>query len=145
MASLFRDKQDITIMKRAEKVRSLRLAGFTYRQIADQLDISIDTVRRDMDRITVEFPQQTVRELAAEQNDKLVEMMKPQFLKAAKGDHKAVNAMLKLLDHQAKLFGLYNVEMEGESSQAVEMLVKFFGMIRNDDEDAGDGGADGAE
>lgn len=139
MGSLFRDKTDINIMERATKVRSLRLAGYTYRQIAEQQKISIDTVRRDLERIKVDYPQATARELAAEQNDKLVEMMKPQFLKAAGGNDKAANTMIKLLDHQAKLFGLYNMELEGESSAAVDMLVKFFGKIRENES------ADGAD
>lgn len=110
MARLHRDKQQDLIMRRAEKVRSLRLAGFTYRQIADRMDIGVGTVKADLDRINVEFPQQTTRELVAEQNDKLVAMMAPQFLKAAAGDHRATTTMLKLMDHQAKLWGLYNLD-----------------------------------
>ena len=110
MASLHRDTQQAHIMKRAEKVRSLRLAGLTYRQIGEKLNIGVGTVKEDLKRLAVEFPQQTTRELVAEQNDKLVEMMKPQFLKAAGGDQRAANTMLKLMEHQAKLWGLYDLD-----------------------------------
>lgn len=110
MASLHRDTQQAHIMKRAEKVRSLRLAGLTYRQIGEKLNIGVGTVKEDLKRLAVEFPQQTTRELVAEQNDKLVEMMKPQFLKAAGGDQRAAATMLKLMEHQAKLWGLYDLD-----------------------------------
>lgn len=53
-------------MRRAKKARSLRL---TYRQIAEKLDISIDTIRKDWDCIQVEYPEQITRELITEQND----------------------------------------------------------------------------
>lgn len=142
MGNKYEDRRDKEIMDRALKVWSLRLAGFTHRQIGDKLNISRDTVRRDIERIKVDYPEQTARELAGEQNFKLVEMMKPQYLKAVKGDGRATGTMLKLMDHQAKLFGLYNVELEGESSQAVEMLKQFFGLIRDDGQDADDADAD---
>ena len=43
MATLHRDTQQMRLMKRAEKVRHMRLSGFTYRQIADHLHVSIGT------------------------------------------------------------------------------------------------------
>ena len=122
MPHIRRDKQQLNKMVRAEKVRSLRLAGFSYQAIADKLDVSISTVRSDLEKLKTEYPQQTTRELTAEQNAKLVEMMKPQFLKACSGDHRAANTMLKLLDHQAKLWGLYNAEQDNGMQAAGEML-----------------------
>ena len=139
MARLHRDKQQDHIMRRAEKVRSYRLAGFTYRQIADRMDIGVGTVKADLERLAVEYPKQTTRELVAEQNDKLVAMMAPQFLKAAGGDARAAATMLKLMDHQAKLWNAYGIGMEGESSQAVNMLATFFGQLRPE---GGAGGQD---
>lgn len=131
MARLHRDKQQDHIMRRAEKVRSLRLAGFTYRQIADRMDIGVGTVKADLDRINVEFPQQTTRELVAEQNDKLVAMMAPQFLKAAAGDHRATTTMLKLMDHQAKLFGLYDADQDNGQGAAVDVLNAFIQAVKD--------------
>lgn len=122
MPFLTRDKQQLKAVERAEKVRSLRLAGFTYQQIADKLGCSMSTVRGDLEKLKTEYPKQTTRELTAEQNAKLVEMMKPQFLKACGGDHRAANTMLKLLDHQAKLWGLYNAEQDNGMQAAGEML-----------------------
>lgn len=122
MATLYRDKQTARIMERAEKVFSLRLAGFSYRKIADQLDISIDTVREDVKRITVEFPEQTARDLVAFQNLQLVEMMRPHYLKAIKGDSRSTGAMLKLMEHQAKLFSLFDIPQDNGMADAMSAL-----------------------
>lgn len=110
MAKLKKDLSDAERWRRSEKVWAMRLAGLTYRQIGTKLNISEDTVKRDIDRIKIDYPTQNVRELIAEQNAKLVEMMKPQFFKAINGDRRAVEVMLKMMDQQAKLFGLYDHE-----------------------------------
>lgn len=122
MPSQFRDSKQDAINRRAEKVRSLRLAGFTYRQISEKVEVGIDTVKRDWERMQVEFPALATRDLVAEQNDKLVEMMKPHYLRAISGDAKATATMLKLMDHQAKLFGLYEPELDTGQATAVAAL-----------------------
>ena len=131
MARLHRDKQQDHIMRRAEKVRSYRLAGFTYRQIADRMDIGVGTVKADLERLAVEYPKQTTRELVAEQNDKLVAMMAPQFLKAAGGDARAAATMLRLMDHQAKLFGLYDADQDNGQGAAVDVLNAFIQAVKD--------------
>ena len=55
MGTLHQDLQNDRIYKRALKVRTMRLAKYTYKQIGDKLNISVDTVRRDLDRINIEF------------------------------------------------------------------------------------------
>lgn len=129
MPSQFRDSKQDAINRRAEKVRSLRLAGFTYPQISEKVQVGIDTVKRDWERMQVEFPALTTRELVAEQNDKLVEMMKPHYLRAISGDVKATATMLKLMDHQAKLFGLYEPELDTGQATAVAALTDLVNAI----------------
>lgn len=129
MPSQYRDSKQDEINKRAEKVRSLRLAGFTYRQISEKVHVGIDTVKRDWERMQVEFPALATRDLVAEQNGKLVEMMKPHYLRAISGDVKATNTMLKLMDHQAKLFGLYEPELDTGQATAVAALTDLVNAI----------------
>lgn len=131
MGFAHQDTQQVQIMKRAEKTYSLRLAGFTYRQIGDKLNIGIDTVRKDIDRMKVEYPETTARELVAEQRAKLVEMMKPQYLKAAGGDRKAAELMLKMMDHEAKLFRLYEQDQDNGQQAASEGLARFMVNVVN--------------
>lgn len=129
MPSQYRDTKQDQINKRAEKVRNLRFAGLSYRQIGEKLHISIATVKKDWERMQVEFPALTTRELVAEQNGKLVEMMKPHYLRAISGDAKATATMLKLMDHQAKLFGLYEPELDTGQATAVEALTDLVNAI----------------
>lgn len=131
MGFAHQDTQQVQIMKRAEKTYSLRLAGFTYRQIGDKLNIGVDTVRKDIDRMKVEYPETTARELVAEQRAKLVEMMKPQYLKAAGGDRKAAELMLKMMDHEAKLFRLYEQDQDNGQQAASEGLARFMVNVVN--------------
>ncbi|MEJ6549848.1 hypothetical protein PQI66_09860 [Corynebacterium sp. USCH3] len=131
MGFAHQDTQQVQIMKRAEKTYSLRLAGFTYRQIGDKLNIGIDTVRKDIDRMKVEYPETTARELVAEQRAKLVEMMKPQYLKAAGGDRKAAELMLKMMDHEAKLFRLYEQDQDNGQQAAVDAFKALGDAIRS--------------
>ncbi|MGP9622209.1 sigma factor-like helix-turn-helix DNA-binding protein [Corynebacterium sp. AOP34-AQ2-28] len=130
MGFAHQDTQQVQIMKRAEKTYSLRLAGFTYRQIGDKLNIGIDTVRKDIERMKVEFPETTARELVAEQRAKLVEMMKPQYLKAAGGDRKAAELMLKMMDHEAKLFRLYEQDQDNGQQGVADAFMAMGAAIR---------------
>ena len=125
MARQHRDVEETIMRQRSAKVWQYRLMGFTQREIADKLGISIDTVRRDIERVKVEYPEQTVKQLTLEQNEKLREMMKPQYIKAIKGDIKAAEVMLKMFDHQAKLFGLYDAQVDNGQSDAIELIDKF--------------------
>ncbi len=118
-------KNQIEIHERALKVRSMRIAGLTYQQIASKLKISIDTVRADLKRIKVEFPEQTAKELTADQNAKIELMLTPMVLKGAAGDTKAVQAAIRLMDHQAKLFGVYDVKPDSGQGAAMELLGSF--------------------
>lgn len=129
MASKNRDSQELRIYNRALKVRQYRLAGFTYQQIADKLDIGVKTVRADLERIKVEFPQRTIKELTAEQNAKLEMMMQPHYVRACAGDVKATDTMIRLLDHQAKLFGLYEPEVDTGQAAAQDALNALMGSL----------------
>lgn len=125
MARQHRDVEETIMRERGAKVWQYRLIGYTQREIAEKLEVSIDTVRRDIERMKVEYPEQTVKQLTLEQNEKLREMMKPQYIKAAKGDIKAAEIMLKMFDHQAKLFGLYDAQVDNGQSDAMAELGRF--------------------
>lgn len=125
MAGKYDDKQSIKIHERALKVRSMRIANLTYQQIASKLNISIDTVRRDLERITVDFPEKNVRDLIADQNAKIELMLSPMVLRGASGDTKSTMAAVKLLEHQAKLFGLFDLQSDNGQAEAMAVLGKF--------------------
>ena len=122
MGALHQDLQNDRIYKRALKVRVMRLAGFTYQQIATKHKISVDTVRRDLDRINVEFPEMAARQIVAEQDAQLVEMFRPFFLKAVAGNDKAANTALKIMEHRARLFNLFDLPQDAGQKAAEDKL-----------------------
>lgn len=122
MGALHQDLQNDRIYKRALQVRTMRLAGFTYQQIATKHKISVDTVRRDLDRINVEFPEMAARQIVAEQDSQLVEMFRPFFLKAVAGNDKAANTALKIMEHRARLFNLFDLPQDAGQKAAEDKL-----------------------
>ena len=122
MGALHQDLQNDRIYKRALQVRTMRLAGFTYQQIATKHKISVDTVRRDLDRINVEFPEMAARQIVAEQDAQLVEMFRPFFLKAVAGNDKAANTALKIMEHRARLFNLFDLPQDAGQKAAEDKL-----------------------
>ena len=122
MGALHQDLQNDRIYKRALQVRTMRLAGFTYQQIATKHKISVDTVRRDLERINVEFPEMAARQIVAEQDAQLVEMFRPFFLKAVPGNGKAANTALKIMEHRARLFNLFDLPQDAGQKAAEDKL-----------------------
>lgn len=122
MGTLHKDLQDDRIYKRALQVRTMRLAGFTYQQIASKHKISVHTVRRDLERINVEFPEMAARQIVAEQDAQLVEMFRPFFLKAVAGNDKAANTALKIMEHRARLFNLFDLPQDAGQKAAEDKL-----------------------
>ena len=122
MGTLHQDLQKDRVYKRALQVRTMRLAGFTYQQIATKHKISVDTVRRDLERINVEFPEMAARQIVAEQDAQLVEMFRPFFLKAVAGNDKAANTALKIMEHRARLFNLFDLPQDAGQKAAEDKL-----------------------
>ena len=122
MGALHQDLQNDRIYKRALQVRTMRLAGFTYQQIATKHKISVDTVRRDLERINVEFPEMAARQIVAEQDAQLVEVFRPFFLKAVAGNDKAANTALKIMEHRARLFNLFDLPQDAGQKAAEDKL-----------------------
>lgn len=122
MGTLHQDLQSDRVYKRALQVRTMRLAGFTYQQIANKHTISVDTVRRDLERVKVEFPEMAARQIVAEQDAQLVEMFRPFFLKAVSGNDKAANTALKIMEHRARLFNLFDLPQDAGQKAAEDTL-----------------------
>ncbi|QNE90266.1 hypothetical protein H0194_04615 [Corynebacterium incognita] len=125
------DRREDNRMRRAEKVRSMRLAGLSWRQISEKVHVSVETVKKDWDRIQVEFPEQTARQLVAEQDAQLVEMLKPFFLKAITGNDRAANTALRIMDHRARLFSLFDLPQDNGQQDAQDALAELIKSIQD--------------
>lgn len=130
MGNRHQDSEQDRIRQRAEKTRILRLSGLSWARIAEIQDIGVDTARKDWERMQVDYPMQTTRELIAEQKMKLDLIAAPQLKAAMKGDRKAAETMVKIMDHEAKLMRLYDVERDTGRDAAVEAFISMGEAIR---------------
>ena len=84
----------------------LRLAGASYRQIGNQLNVSHVQAMRDVATMIAEYasePADVVRKAEVARLDKL---MLAHWPSAIKGDHKATQTVLQIMDRRARLLGL---------------------------------------
>ena len=99
------DHYKIHIAERSHKAKDMRVLGYTYPQIAEELGVSLQTVRNDIKRYTEELPREHVeeqRQLQLEQLSLVIRKLSP---RVAKGDYKATDLYLKTLDRISKLTG----------------------------------------
>jgi hypothetical protein len=102
--------QRASTSKRRAQAIALRLAGMDYQTIADRLDYSSrGAASKDVHRALEENLEaesaaaQTLRELEVQRLDR---MQAAAWAKAAKGDLKAIETVLKVIDRRCRLLGL---------------------------------------
>lgn len=97
-----RDRQKAHRMEAVQ----LRLAGLTYEQIADRLDMSKEGARQLVTRTLESAANRSAEEMRAEENARLDRLQGAIWGAALGGDLKAVDQVLKLMDQRARLNGL---------------------------------------
>jgi hypothetical protein len=93
--------------KRQAQALELRRTGATYLQIAQALGVAKGSAYRLVAEAlvsTLREPAEAVRALELERLDLLTRKLEPRI---NAGDDKAMNTMLKVMDHRAKLLGLF--------------------------------------
>lgn len=91
---------------RRSRALNLRLAGLTYREIADREDVSVRTAYNDVQaalKLTLQEPADSVRAQELARLDRMQRSVWPQVLS---GDVKAGEYLLKVMDRRARLLGL---------------------------------------
>lgn len=110
MPSQYEDTHKLYQAERAYNARNLRILGYTYKQISDQLGVSIDTVRKDILRHVEDLPKEQALEYR-ENQVALHEMMISKWApKALKGDYKAAMVVAKYDQLRTDLLGTNRVE-----------------------------------
>lgn len=110
MPSQYEDTHKLYQAERAYKARNLRILGYTYKQISDQLGVSIDTVRKDILRHVEDLPKEQALEYR-ENQVALHEMMISKWApKALKGDYRAAMVVAKYDQLRTDLLGTNRVE-----------------------------------
>ena len=96
-------------LERRGLVLQLRLAGYTYQEIATQLGIGLATVNRDLHKALKFFDadhEEKARELKAIDTARIEEIIKGIWTKCKGGNLMAIDRLTRLLERKAKLHGL---------------------------------------
>jgi hypothetical protein len=101
------DADHIARSERRAKVIRMVNAGVPYSKIAESLGISPQTVARDVNMGLQEMLAEPVTDLIARQSTIIRDLRRANYGLAMQGDKDAAATILKSLDHEAKLFGLY--------------------------------------
>ena len=113
-------------VQHAEKIREalqLRAAGMNYQDIADRLGYkNKSTAYRIIQKALEDLVKEPAEELRTLELDRLDRMTLGLAAKAYKGDTKAVAALLRVMDHRAKLTGLYEVQTDTGMAAAQQSL-----------------------
>lgn len=100
---------EVRVAVRRDLVMDLRVRGYSVKRIAEEIQVSKDTVGKDIRECLLDL-KQTTRETAEQVRDievaRLDEMLFGVWAKAIDGDEKAITAALKIGERRAKLLGL---------------------------------------
>lgn len=120
---------DESLWERRMRALTLRNAGLTYAKIGDQQGTNAHTARNDVRVALREVLNDTAEDMLARQRSVLADLQRAHYPAALQGDRDATTAVLKCLEHEAKLFGLFaparvNVGVTDTefAAQAVELI-----------------------
>lgn len=128
------------IEARRQKVLNLRRSGFSIRDIASQIGISVGQAHTDIQNALQALQAQTIelgasyRELELERIDRAMVALDAQV---KKGDTQAVNTLAKLIDMRAKLLGLYAPTTATLQHEAGDSIITMWAnmMSKSNDDD----------
>lgn len=99
--------EDATIWDRRMRALTLRNAGATYAKIAQTLQISQERARQDVNRAIKEVVKLPVDQMVDRQRAILLDITRRNYTAALDGDREAQGVIIRCLEHEAKLYGLY--------------------------------------
>ena len=106
MASADKERRKLEIAMRKSEALQLRISGMSYRQIADAMHCSDSTAYEMVSSALKEIPARDVDELRKEQDSMIRSLYMQLIPRVNKGEPRAIEVALKLLERLAKLHGL---------------------------------------
>lgn len=106
MSSGERDRRRLEVEERRAEALELRVAGYSYRAIAERLGCSVSTAHGLVDAALREVPApgvERLRQVQGEQIDLVIRSLWPHVLK---GSARHAEVLIRALERQAKLLGL---------------------------------------
>lgn len=130
MGNLYRDRQKIRKAEFVNEVIKYRKLGMSYPAIAERMNCGVNSVRKAIKTYTEEIPKETVNEVRQLELERLDAMLIKNIGNAMQGSTQAVNAVIRIMDHRAKLLGLYNPEVDDGMAAAGAELESFMQAVR---------------
>lgn len=106
MAGRNNNRKEYERAERKKNALELRLAGASYRDIAQALNCSVGTATNDCKEALAEIPMQQADEMRTVELSRLDRLQRAVWPSAVKGNLEAVDRAIKIIDRRAKLFGL---------------------------------------
>lgn len=116
MPAKHRDTDALRIAERSRKAKDMRILGFTYDQISDELGVSISTVRKDLQRYMHDLPREHAEEYRQIQIAQLEMVLRNLTPRIRKLDYKAIDLYLKTVDRLSRLTGT-NIPAEDNTGE----------------------------
>lgn len=91
---------------RRAKALQLKLAGYTYARIAQELGIHESQVYKDVQQAIRQYTEEPAREVREQELARLDGLLTSLWYKATTGDMFAVDRVIKIMERRAKLLGL---------------------------------------
>lgn len=115
----------ISIAERRAATLRLRAEGKTLAQIASELGISVPTASRDITTAIREICRPDAEEIIAVQRRIIDDIRSAVYAKATRGNLGAIDRLIRTMEHEAKLFGIYaparvDVGLDGVDFEARE-------------------------
>lgn len=124
-----RKRRERILKEAAEKQKralELRIAGMNYRQVAEAAGYASPGAAHRAVREALEaIPREAAKELLALQNEQLAMLRVALVQEARRGDPNAIDRFLKVMDHEAKLNGLYTATLEDAVPEVAAALAGF--------------------
>lgn len=99
--------EDAEIWERRYKALTMRNAGASWHKIAEALGVGVYIVQKDVRVAMAEVVKVPVDEMVARQRSILLDLTRVNYTAALSGDREAQTQLLRVLEHEAKLYGLY--------------------------------------
>jgi hypothetical protein len=113
-------------MERDRKAADLRLAGTSYETIASSLGYANKSHSwKAVQSVLLDSRRETGEALLTLELERLDAIQRRAFRDALSGDLKAIATVLRVMDHRAKLTGLYEVQAETNDDEIRSALAGF--------------------
>lgn len=114
--------KEVEYRKKQKKALDMKVAGFTYEQIEEELGYSVGSgaAWKIVDKALKEIPRQSAEELLQLEFLRLEKVILGLARKGFKGDVPSAEAIRKTVMDQAKLMGLENITDDGGMELAMQ-------------------------